>query len=61
MYQEKMIGMPKEGFSLQKSYSSKKQLCVVLVVIIMPRNRGRGGGRLRVTDNTAVTIGANLQ
>jgi hypothetical protein len=44
-----------------KSYSIKKQLSVVLVVIIMPRNRGGGVGRLRVTVDTAVTIGANVQ
>jgi hypothetical protein len=33
---------------------------LVLVVIIMPRNRGLGGGRFRVTDDTAVTIGAGV-
>ena len=38
----------------------QEQLSAVLVIIIMPRNRG-GGGRFRVTDDTAVTIGADVQ
>ena len=45
-----------------KLYSSQMQLSVVLDVIIMPRNRGGGGGRFHVTDDTALTIlGANVQ
>jgi hypothetical protein len=47
-----------------KLYSSQKQLSVVdvLVVLIMPWNRGGGGGRFCVTDDkAAVTIVANVQ
>jgi hypothetical protein len=56
-----MIGTPKGRIFASKSYSSKKQLSVALVVIMMPRNRGGGGGKFRVPDDTAVSIGADVQ